>query len=385
MSAPRERVGSTAAHRRGATARVLLRAALALACGAGPARARHATAPAPFEVGADLSSLPQVEANGGVFSDAGRTADALALLRASGFTCVRLRVWHRPADGACGLDSTLVLARRVHAAGLRLLVDLHFADTWADPAHQPTPAAWRNLGVAVLADSVEAYARAVTAALVAQGTPPVAVQLGNEIDGGLLWDVGRVGGAFDTPAQWGQLTALLAAAARGVRAGAPAARLVVHVARGGDAAGCRRFCEHLERARVDYDVIAVSFYPWWHGSLAALADNLDGLANRFGHDVIVAETAYPWTLRWFDDERNLVGDPGQLLGGYPATPAGQAAFARALRRTVENVAGGRGAGVFWWEPAWIAAPRGRSPWENCALFDSTGTLLPAARGFAAAR
>ena len=367
---------------RGAAAAAMIAALLVAWCAASAApatRAKPARRPA-FEVGADLSSLAAVESHGGAFHDGARTADAMGLLRARGFTSVRLRLWHTPARGESGLDSTLRLAARAHAAGLRILLDLHYADTWADPGHQPTPTAWLGLTSESLADSVHAYTRAVVGALAAQGTPPDAVQIGNEIDGGLLWDAGRVGGDYERPQQWRHLAALLAAGSRGVREAAPAARVVVHVAAGGDAARCRAFFEHLEQSRLDYDVIAVSYYPWWHGPLDALRANLAALAGRFGKDVIVAETAYPWTLRWFDNAHNLVGTPAQLLPGYGATPEGQAAFARAVREAVAAVPEHRGAGVWWWEPTWIAAPGSGSPWENCALFDSTGALLPPVSG-----
>lgn len=352
----------------------LLALALLVAGGAGAAPQPH-----PFDIGADLSSLPRVEADGAIFRDRTGAADAIALLKRNGFTAVRLRLWHSPARGECGLDSTLALARRAHASGLRVLLDLHFSDTWADPGHQSMPAAWRGLSADVLADSVGGYTRGAVAALVTQGTPPDAVQIGNEIDGGMLWDAARVGGPFDTPAHWEAFTSVLAAAAGGVRAACPAARIVVHLAAGGDRTACRRTIDRLVAAHVPFDVIGLSYYPWWHGSLDALRANLAALAARYGRDVMVVETAYPWTLGWFDATHNLVGRREQLLDGFPATPAGQAAFARAVRRVVEDVPQGRGAGVYWWEPAWIAAPRGGSPWENCALFDSAGVALPALR------
>jgi arabinogalactan endo-1,4-beta-galactosidase len=341
-----------------------------------------ATRPPAFEIGADVSSLPGVEANGGAFRDRAGPDAALAILRRNGFTAVRLRLWHSPAGGECGLDSTLAMARRAHAAGLRVLLDLHFSDTWADPGHQSPPVAWRGFGAAVLADSAGAWARDAVAALVAQGTPPAAVQVGNEVDAGVLWDTARVGGRFDTPEHWAAFTSVLAAAAGGVRSACPEARIVVHLAAGGDRAACERVLDRLVAARVPFDVVGLSYYPWWHGTLEALAGNLDAIAKRYRRDVMVVETAYPWTLAWFDNTHNLVGRRDQLLADFPATPAGQAAFARAVRRAVEDVPDGRGAGAWWWEPAWIASPRGGTPWENCALFDSSGAALPALRAFA---
>lgn len=328
--------------------------------------------------GADVSSLPQVEAGGGAFHDDGAPVDALAALRRAGFGAVRLRVWHSPAEGACGPAATVALAKRARALGLRVMLDLHYSDTWADPAHQSPPLAWRGLAPAVLADSVRAWTRDVVGACAAAGAAPDWVQLGNEVDGGLLWPAGRLG-ADDAGAD--AFAALLRAAAEGVRAGAPAARRVVHFSRGGDAAATAAFFDRIVRRGVPFEVVAVSYYPWWHGPLPRLADNLAALARRFGRDVMVVETAYPWTLRAFDTTHNVVGEPRQV-SAWAATPAGQAAFARAVRSAVARVPDGRGAGVFWWEPAWIAAPGRGSPWENCALFDSAGVALPALRAFA---
>jgi arabinogalactan endo-1,4-beta-galactosidase len=275
------------------------------------------------------------------------------------------------------------MARRAHAAGLRLLVDLHYADTWADPGQQPTPAAWRGLAFDALSDSVHAWTGAVVVALVAQGTPPDAVQIGNEIDSGMLWDAGHVGGAFENATQWSHLTALLAAGARAVREAAPAARVVVHVSGGGNMDLCRWFFDHLRTARTDYDVIGVSFYPWWHGSITDLEDNLTLLATRYNKDVAVVETAYPWTNDNLDAQPNLYGieQRDRLEPRFGPSPQGQAAFARAVRLAVAEVPYGHGVGVWWWEPDWITTPSAASPWENCALFDSTGAMLPAARAF----
>lgn len=345
----------------------LLAGVLALAPALAGAQARFAT-------GADVSSLPQVEAGGGSFAG----GDALAMLKAAGFDAVRLRVWHSPPDGACGPAATLAMARRARALGLRVLLDLHYSDTWADPAHQSPPAAWRGLAAPVLADSVRAWTRDLLAACTAAGAAPEWVQLGNEIDAGLLWDAGRLRG--DDAAR-DALAALLRAAALGAREGAPGVKRIVHFSRGGDPAACRAFFGALVSRKVPFEVAGLSYYPWWHGSPERLRDALDATAARTGREVMLVETAYPWTLRWFDATPNIVGEPSQASAG-PATPAGQAAFARAVRAAVRGVPNGRGTGVWWWEPAWIAAPRAGSPWENCALFDSAGAPLPALRAFA---
>jgi arabinogalactan endo-1,4-beta-galactosidase len=334
--------------------------------------------------GVDLSFQPQWLAAGAVYRDGRGPQALLPLLYEQGFRLVRLRLWHRPADGWCGLTPTLELARTCHAAGFRLCLDLHYADTWADPGRQPTPAAWRGLSLASLADSVRTYTANVLGAFRDAGVPLAYVQLGNEIDNGLLWDTGRIGGAgseWDTPSQRAACAQLVGAAADGARQALPprhGTQLVVQAAAGGDSAACTRLFGLLQQQGVDFDVIAVSYYPWWHGDLAALETNLRTLARRFGKPVLVAETAYPWTLAWQDQMHNIVGLPSQLLPGLPATPDGQAAFAARLRQLVATVPGGLG--VIWWAPDLIPVSGGPgSPWENLTLFDFNGAALPALR------
>lgn len=324
-------------------------------------------------VGADLSSLPRVEAAGAVFREHADAApaDLLTLLRARGLNTVRLRVWHTPPDGACSLAETAALAERARAAGLAVLLDLHYSDTWADPGHQAPPRAWQGLAAAALADSVRAYTQSVMQALAARGVVPACVQLGNEITGGLLWDTGRVGGAFDTDAQWDNLALLLRAAMAGLPSGATRPQVMIHTDRGGDIAGARWFLDGLARRGVLYDLIGVSYYPWWHGTLDELEANLRELATRYGKGVVVVETAYPWTLQWFDDTHNLVGQESQLLDGYPATFEGQARFLAEVTRIVRGVPDGLGLGVVWWEPAWVGPGSG---WENMGWVDERGVL-----------
>ena len=334
----------------------------------------------PLWRGGDVSFLPRVEAGGGTFRDGSREADLLELLRDKGLDTIRLRLWYAPQDGHSGLPEVLALARRAQQAQLRILLDLHYSDTWADPGHQQKPAAWQGLTFSDLCDSVQTYTADVLRAFSAQGTPPAMVQLGNEITGGLLWDDGRVGGAHDTPLQWDRLAGLLSAATRAVTEVMPAPvrpEIMIHLDRGGDNAGCRWFLDHVLERGVEFDAIGLSYYPWWHGDLAALGGNLDDLARRYGKDVLVVETAYPWTLGWHDHVHNLVGQAGQLLPGCPATPRGQALFLGELLAVVEAVPEGRGRGVIWWSPGWLSCEGAGSSWENLTLFDFTGNALPA--------
>ncbi len=329
--------------------------------------------PADFLRCADASFLDDVE-RGGAFVQ----ADPLAQLRDVGINSVRLRLFHSPDVLSDSLPAVLALARRADALGLSLVLDLHYSDTWADPADQAPPDAWTSLGYPLLRDSVRQYSERVVRAFVEQGTPPALVQVGNETTGGMLWPTGRVGGAFDTPQQWERLGGLLASGIAGVRTAAPDAEVVLHIHDGGDPATVRWWFDHVRDEGVAFDAIGLSFYPWWHGTLAELEATVADAAERYGVPIFVAETAYPWTLDWFDDTNNIVGLPGQLLDGFLATPDGQAAFLSRVVTAVSDLPAGRGRGVCYWAPDWIAAPTFGSAWENLALFDDSGAILPAA-------
>ncbi|MFA7329854.1 MAG: glycosyl hydrolase 53 family protein [Candidatus Delongbacteria bacterium] len=332
--------------------------------------------------GADLSSLPRLQAAGAVWTRDGAAVDPLDAMADQGWGLLRLRLWHTPQEPWQGLDSTLALARRGRAAGLDLLLDFHYSDTWADPGHQEPPAAWQGLALPALRDSVRGYTRRVLERFAAADCAPGWVQLGNEIDGGLLWPVGRVDGAWDTPTQWSALRGLLQAASQGVDeafpgAAAPPGRLL-HLANSGWEAGCRRWLDSMSTTDgPDFEGIALSYYPWWHGPPEQLQLTLNSLAQRYGRDLFIVETAYPFTLGWDDDTHNLVGMENQLVPGFPATPAGQRAFLAMLRERLAAVPDGLGHALLGWEPAWIAAPGAGSAVENLAWFDFGGQALPA--------
>ena len=327
MSRPPARVAALAAI---AALALLPPGAVARAAPAGADGAAAHTAP--FARGADLSSLPQVEAAGGRFHDRGHEADAIAILRGHGFDHARLRLWHSPAGGACGLDATIAMARRLARAGMPLLLDLHYSDTWADPGHQSKPAAWARADFAALRDSVRDYTRDVIAAFRAAGVPPACVQLGNEIGNGLLWPDGRIARGADSAATWSMTAALLREAADGAREGAGEApmRLMLHYENGGDARQAEAFFAHMEAERVPFDAIGLSYYPWWHGGLDALAATVARLRLRFQREVVVVECAYPFAPRgWDGNARTSSGRGRRCPRRIPRhRPASGRSFAR---------------------------------------------------------
>ncbi len=316
---------------------------------AGPAAAKSANTALRIR-GADLSFTPQLEAAGVRFRDRGVVRPVERIFARHGANYVRLRVWLNPPAGYSDEASALAMARRAKQAGLNVLLDLHYSDFWADPAHQTTPAAWAGQALATLAGTVREYTRRIIAKFARHGAPVDMVQIGNEVTAGMLWPVGQIYQS-DGP-HWPEFTTLLQAGIAGARAGNPRHHrldVMVHVDRGGDNGGTRWFYDHIaEQGVVDYDVIGLSYYPFWHGPLASLSANLADAATRYGKPLVVVEAAYPWTLGNGDTLENFITSPDQLPDGdrFPATPQGQAAYFEALRDILRRVPNGLGAGFF---------------------------------------
>lgn len=334
--------------------------------------------------GVDVSSLARGEEHGLVLRDrTGMPSDPLTLLRDHGVNTVRLRAWVEPPGGWCGLGQVAKTARRAEALGLAVLLDLHFSDGWADPGRQEKPAAWRGLAFPDLEAAVAGHARAACESLLAAGVTPRLVQLGNEVDDGLLWPDGRASIDPDRTAR------LLAAAAEGVRAASPTSQVMLHVT-GRDTTAIRWLLDALGSRGVTWDMTGISYYPRFHGDLDHLAAVLAFVARRYERPVVVVETAYPFTLAGADAEENVVHDVDGLVPGIPATPAGQAAYLARLAAVLRHVPGNRARGFVWWEGTWLATPgngwdprdpASGDPWENQALFDFTGRPLPALEEF----
>jgi arabinogalactan endo-1,4-beta-galactosidase len=336
-----------------------------------------------FIKGADISFVPQIEDLGGAYYVDGTQTDPVEIFSQNGVGYIRLRLWHTPANGYCGLASTIQMASRVKQLGLKFLLDIHYSDTWADPAHQTKPAAWQSLSYTQLVDSVYSYTYSVVQALDNANVLPDMIQIGNEITVGFLWPEGKVGGSYNTTTQWQQFTTLLKTARNAVVDAIPDTTIpiMIHIDRGGDNAGSRWFFDKMNTYQVPYDYIGLSFYPWWHGTLTNLSQNLNDLSVRYGKNIIVVETAYPWTLQWYDNINNIVGNSSQLHDGYPATVDGQFNFVFDMIEIIKNVPNKKGKGIFYWAPEYISVQPIGSPWENLALFDFNGEVLSSISAF----
>ena len=332
--------------------------------------------------GADLSFLPELEQTGTRFYNGNTIVDPLVYMKSKGMNLVRLRLWHTPSTGHSNYSEVETFAQRIKAAGLNWWLDIHYSDTWADPANQTIPAAWQGTSQAVLADSVYSYTLKIMNALKTKGCLPMMVQIGNETNSGFLWDKGRVGGSFDS--NWPNYAALVKKAAEAVKTTDPAIKIMMHFA---GTTGAAWYYGNLKTQGVAYDVIGISYYPWWHNrTLAELLTDLNSLVASFDKDIFIAETAYPFTTGWNDFTNNPVGSATALLNGYSATPEGQLKFLTDLRTVIHNVSNNRGTGFCYWSPDWVAyrgptATNGSS-WENLALFDFTNAALSGWNAFA---
>jgi arabinogalactan endo-1,4-beta-galactosidase len=329
--------------------------------------------------GADISSLKKSEDKGGVYAyEDGRQADALQILRDHGLNYARLRVWVNSPDGYHGKTQILEMAKRLQKKELKLLVDFHYADSWADPGKQPKPAAWMDLDFKGLKQALYDHTYDVCNSLKEQGTPPDVVQIGNEITNGMLWPDGKNDKSFDN------LADLLKEGYRAVKDCAPEAQVMLQLDNGGNNEMYRRWFDNIIGLGVPFDLIGVSYYPYWHGTLVDLQKNLNDIALRYDKDIIVVETAYPFAAGKYDDSDSLV--PIKEQPGYPFSPEGQARMLADLMTVIRAIPNGRGLGLVWWEATWTAVPgNGWDPsnpdsgnnWANQALFDFDHRALPA--------
>jgi arabinogalactan endo-1,4-beta-galactosidase len=340
-------------------------------------------------LGHDLSTLQQELSVGNIFSDDGHVQPVERIVKRHGATYVRQRLWVNPPVPFNDLPHILQEARRIKEAGLKFLLDFHYSDFWADPGKQNTPQAWQGQDLPTLADTVYHYTRDVIERLERQGTPVDLVQTGNEVTAGMLWPVGHL--YVGSQQRWVEFTTLLKAAIAGARDGAHHYRLpvMVHIDRGGDNGGSRWFYDHILEQGVDFDVIGLSYYPFWHGPLSALQANLNDLAPRYGKDIVVVETAYLWTFADVDNDGNIITADTPLGTNYPATPEGQLGFMNAILSILGQVPDKRGRGVVYWESAWIPGvgwePGGNDGWDNMTLFDARGVALPSIKIYEHAR
>lgn len=354
--------------------------------------------------GMDISSLNEVEALGGKFYDQGKQGDLIEILKSYDVNAVRLRLWNDPYSesgepygaGTNDLPTTIDLAKRVRSAGMDLLLDYHYSDFWADPGKQNIPKAWRGLSLAELQEKVYDFTKDTMESLHEAGAAPTMVQVGNELSNGLLWPIGKV-------PEYDAIAKLISAGIRGVRAVDKDVPIMLHLDNGGKNELYREWFDEYCKRGMDFQVIGLSYYPFWHGTLEALEANMKDIAVRYNKELIVAEVSMGFTMDDYADyeqldakDRKGYATKPELVEKlpFPMTKEGQCDFMKAFFEVLERVPEGKGRGFYYWEAGMIPVPGchwatpsaleytkeagpGGNEWANQALFDYDGNALPA--------
>lgn len=354
--------------------------------------------------GADISILADMEKSGAGYYENGVKKDALQILKNNGVNYVRLRLWQDPYDdqgnsygaGTNDLKTTIALAKRAKNQGLKVLLDFHYSDFWVDPGKQNLPKAWENYSFEQLDAALYGYTKSVLTEMKNNGVYPDMVQIGNELNSGMLWPHGKSwgegGGEFD------RLATFLKSGIRGVKETQPVdTPIMLHLADGGDTDVFTWWFDEITKRGVDYDLIGLSYYPYWHGSMNALQTTMNTISARYDKEVNVVETAYGHTTANADSMPNAFGPEQEIAGGYAATPAGQREYLNDLVTRIQTVPNEKGNGFFYWEPLWYngnvswATASGMNylgvqsqtgnEWDNQAMFDFNGQALPSLKAF----
>lgn len=305
-----------------------------------------------FLMGADVSSLIAEENSGVVYYGFdGTEQDPLKTMQEAGVNCIRVRVWVDPFDangngyggGNCTIDTAIALGQRAANYGMKLLVDFHYSDFWADPSKQQAPKAWAGMSLDEKAGVITSYTTESLQKLKDAGVLPYMVQIGNETTTGFC-------GEEDWPAVY----QLIGAGASAVRAFDPNILIAVHFTNPEDGK-FKNFAFLLDHFKVDYDVFATSYYPYWHGTLENLMEQLKLVSDTYGKKVMVAETAWAYTLADSDGHANTIGEKPNYEKQYAFSTQGQTNEIASVIQTISAL-GDAAIGVFYWEPAWIAVP-----------------------------
>ena len=318
---------------------------------------KRVAVPDDFITGADLSSYVALKESGVVFKDENGNAlsdeDFFRMLYQGGTNWVRIRIWDDPYDGNgngygggnSDLAKAKIIGKLATDAGMRVLIDFHYSDFWADPSKQDAPKAWEGFTLEQKEQKVYEYTLNNLNALKAAGVDVGMVQVGNETNNGICGEKG-----------WENMSKIFNAGSKAVREFDKNCLVALHFADPSSSA-FPGYAAQVDNYKVDYDVFAASYYPFWHGTTENLTNILTNVANTYGKKVMVVETSWVTTWEDGDGHENTAPRTTQTLQ-YPVSVQGQADEMRDVINAVNlvnsNVAGNPAIGVFYWEPAWIS-------------------------------
>ena len=327
-----------------------------------------------FIMGMDASCVPALELSGvKYYGHNGESKDVYEILSENGINYIRVRIWNDPFDsegrgyggGNCDIENAVNIGKRATRYGMKLLVNFHYSDFWADPQKQMVPKAWANMNIDEKSDALYSYTKDCLKKLVDEGVDIGMVQIGNETNGGLCGEWSSKAG------DWKNITQLVSAGSKAVREVCPNALVAIHFTNPEKITNYASYSKNLDYYGVDYDVFASSYYPFWHGTLDNLANLLTDVAETYNKKVMVAETSYAYTPENSDFFGNTVGEGNGIAKNYPYTIHGQANLVRDVIDTVVNKTK-NGIGVFYWEGTWIGVG-GKSYDENLELWQKYGS------------
>ncbi|MBQ0027257.1 MAG: glycosyl hydrolase 53 family protein [Lachnospiraceae bacterium] len=353
-----------------------------------------------FIKGMDVSTLVEEEKCGARYYDNGKEKDMLEILKSYNCNYIRLRLWNDPYDengsaygaGTNDLETTIIIGKRAKACGLKLLLDYHYSDFWTDPGKQNVPKAWRGLDINGLKKALYEYTVSTLESLKAEGVTPDMVQVGNEITNGLLWPYGK-------KPEYDNIAELVSTGIRAVREVCPEAEIMIHLDAGGNNSMYVDWFDNYFKRGEDFDIIGMSYYPFWHGPIRDLEYNMRDMAERYGKKIVIAEVSMGFTMDDYAEYEGL--GPNERKGyatkkelvekiEYPMSVEGQSNFMKDIMTLIKSVPGGYG--FFYWEPGWIPVrgcgwatnealkytgekgPCGNE-WANQALFNYDGNAL----------
>jgi len=352
-----------------------------------------------FIFGVDVSSILDVEAAGGVFYNAdGQEQDVFEILADAGVNYVRIRLWYDPYsdDGVAfggGTNDTyrgIEIAERAARVGMGIVLDFHYSDFWADPSKQSIPRAWESVyDVSEAADLLYQYTYDTIKAFEDAGVRPQMVQIGNEINNGLVWPLGR-------STSYSRVATLVKAGIQAVNDISPDIKTIIHLAQGASEQSLMYFYDKMLAEDVDFDVIGLSYYSYWHGDMATFEETLQALDAKYEQEIAVMEYSYGFTDLSTENSVNIYNSEMETAGGYDTSMQGQASYIRDVNNAVASIS--KGIGSFYWEPAWLpvagagwasegasayleaqgddTSSLGKVTWANQGLFSYSGKVLP---------
>lgn len=357
---------------------------------------------ASFIKGMDISSLKELEELGAKYYMGGQERELLEILKAYGVNSIRLRLWNDPYSesgvpygaGTSDLKTTMELAQRVLDKGFDFLLDIHYSDFWADPGKQRIPKAWRGMSAEELETAVYDFTRGTLLTMRKEHVFPTMIQVGNELSNGLLWPYGKV-------PDYDNIARFINAGIRAVKSVDQEIPIMLHLDNGGNNDLYRKWFDEFMKCGEDFQVIGLSYYPFWHGTLQQLEDNMRDISERYGKELIVAEISMGHTLEDYKDYEKLNDEQRKGMAAkpelaakieYPMTHQGQCDFLKDFLTRLAGIKGCRG--FYYWEPGWLPVPGsgwankealayieekgpGGNEWANQALFDYDGNALPA--------